>query len=356
MTVPTLSPRVAALLEKTRRSRGRLIFALDATASRERTWDMAAQLQAAMFEEAAKIGGLDVQLVYYRDTDEVRASAWFADAHELVSRMSAIKCMAGTTKIARVLRHIRSENEREKVSAAVFVGDAVEEPPQQLYDAAAGLGVPLFCFQEGDGLALYVDQHGEFIHEHPPQTVEQILGLRAFGLKCVGITPREQEKAMVDARKYASKYVKPDNVRDGPLTTRILSVFEGTYGLVLELETGSQFSLNEGNTNVLIKTWGYETDKWVGDEKEIELFLGTYRDWNEDPPKEKETVKLRVVSPGEATAANGGAPAASKPPLPPTRTAAAKQDDMDDTIPFTLAFLIISAVAWLVAGSGTLIA
>jgi hypothetical protein len=169
-----LSPRVAALLEKTRRSRGRLIFALDATASREPTWDMASQLQAAMFEEAAKIGGLDVQLVYYRGNDEVRHTSWFSDAHELVSRMSAIRCMSGTTKIARILRHIRSEHEREKVAAAIFIGDAVEEPPHELYAAAAGLGVPVFCFQEGDGLALYVDQRGEFVVGHPPQKVEQV--------------------------------------------------------------------------------------------------------------------------------------------------------------------------------------
>jgi hypothetical protein len=82
--------------------------------------------------------------------------------------------MAGSTKIARVLEHIRSENEREKVSAAVFVGDAVEESPQELYAAAAGLGVPMFMFQEGDGLALYVDQRGEFVVGHPPQTVESV--------------------------------------------------------------------------------------------------------------------------------------------------------------------------------------
>jgi hypothetical protein len=64
MTFPAqASPRVAALLEKMRRNRGRLIFALDATASREPTWDMAAQLQASMFEQAAMIGGLDVQLL-----------------------------------------------------------------------------------------------------------------------------------------------------------------------------------------------------------------------------------------------------------------------------------------------------
>jgi hypothetical protein len=175
MTLPTqISSRVAALLEKVRATRGRLIFAIDATASREGTWDMAAQLQARMFEEAAKIGGLDVQLVYYRGTSEVRYSSWFSDAHELVSRMSAIRCMSGATKIARVLRHIRSENEREKISAAIFVGDACEEPPRELYDAAAGLGVPMFMFQEGDGLALYVEQRGEFVHAHPPQTVEQI--------------------------------------------------------------------------------------------------------------------------------------------------------------------------------------
>jgi hypothetical protein len=162
------------LLAKERRSRGRLIFALDATASREAMWDVAAQLQAAMFEEAAKIGGLDVQLLFYRGSDEVRCSAWFSDAHELVRRMSTIKCMAGATKIARVLRHIRAENEREKVSAAIFIGDAVEEPPDELYLAAAGLGAPVFWFQEGDGLALHIDQRGEIVVTDSPRTVEAI--------------------------------------------------------------------------------------------------------------------------------------------------------------------------------------
>ena len=176
MTAPAqLSPRVAALLDKMRHSnRGRLIFALDATGSREATWDSAAQLQASMFEEAVAIGGLEVQLLYYRGTDEVRCSSWFSDAHELVRRMGTIKCMAGAAKIARVLRHIRSENEREKVSAAIFVGDAVEEPPDELYLAAAGLGVPVFWFQEGDGLVMLLGDHGWSVDERAPQTVEQI--------------------------------------------------------------------------------------------------------------------------------------------------------------------------------------
>jgi hypothetical protein len=166
MTLPAqVSPRVAALLKKTRASRGRPIFALDASASREATWDLATTLQAQMFEEAARIGGLDMQLAYYHG-DQFRASEWLGDACELLGRMRAIRCMAGTTGIAQVIHHIRTEHAREKVSAAIFIGDAVEEPPSKLYDAARGLSVPVFLFHEGDG---FVIPPGS-----PPQTVEQV--------------------------------------------------------------------------------------------------------------------------------------------------------------------------------------
>jgi hypothetical protein len=141
----------------------------------------------------------------------------------------------------------------------------------------------------------------------------------------------------MDARKYASKYVKPDNVRDGSIQTRVVNVFEDErYGrLMLELETGSQFALNDGNTNALIKAWGHNTDDWIG--QELALELGTYKDWRDDPPTEKETVKVRTISPAK-TAQNGGAPE-SKPPLPPSRTAtpggaASLRSEMDDDIPF----------------------
>jgi hypothetical protein len=137
----------------------------------------------------------------------------------------------------------------------------------------------------------------------------------------------------MDMRQYASTYVKPDNVRDGPIQTRIINVFESErHGRpVLELETGSQFTLNDGNVNTLIKAWGYKSDDWIG--QEIELSLGTYKDWRADPPVDKETVRARAISPAKTTAGNSGVPSA--PPLPPSRTAAAaKRDDMDDAIPF----------------------
>jgi len=137
----------------------------------------------------------------------------------------------------------------------------------------------------------------------------------------------------MDARKFAAKYVKPDHVRDGPIVTRIVNVYEDDkYSrLVLELETGSQFTLNDGNTNVLIKALGSDTDGWIG--QEISLELGTYKDWRADPPEEKETVRVRAVS----EASNGGAPASK--PLPPSRVPSSKvttslKDDLSDEIPF----------------------
>jgi hypothetical protein len=144
------SGRVSAFLEKVRANqRGRLIFGLDATASRQETWDTACQLQADMFREAGNIGGLEIQLVYYRGLDECKASHWTTDARELARAMSRIICEGGYTQIGRVLEHARKEHQRQAISAVVFVGDAMEESAPTLFDAAAGLGAPLFMFQKG---------------------------------------------------------------------------------------------------------------------------------------------------------------------------------------------------------------
>src|SRR5215469_8547560 len=81
-------------------TRGRLIFALDATMSREETWDLACQLQAEMFREVASAGGLDMQLVYYRGSlGECKASRWISRPEQLTKAMSQIRCEAGYTQI-----------------------------------------------------------------------------------------------------------------------------------------------------------------------------------------------------------------------------------------------------------------
>src|ERR1043166_9917274 len=132
--------------------RGRLIFALDATMSRQPTWDAACQLQGEMFREAAAIGGLEVQLVYYRGFNECRASGWVADGARLASLMSGISCRGGRTQIGKILAHARRETEKAKAQALVFVGDAMEEEVDDLCASAGELGlrgVPAFVFQEG---------------------------------------------------------------------------------------------------------------------------------------------------------------------------------------------------------------
>jgi len=132
--------------------RGRLIFALDATMSRQATWDRACQIQAEMFEEAGKAGGLDIQLVYFRGFGECRASKWISDTTRLRDLMTRIDCRGGLTQIGKVLRRAIDETRKEKVQAVVYVGDCMEEEVDDLCARAGELGllkVPVFIFQEG---------------------------------------------------------------------------------------------------------------------------------------------------------------------------------------------------------------
>jgi hypothetical protein len=142
----TLAPAATA-------GRGSLIFAMDATMSRAPTWDMALKLQADMFGAVKEVGGLDVQLVYFRGYGECRASRWVSDPDALARLMTSVNCHGGLTQIGKVLGHALDESKKRKVSALVYVGDCMEENVDHLCARAgelALLGVPVFLFQEGD--------------------------------------------------------------------------------------------------------------------------------------------------------------------------------------------------------------
>ncbi len=155
-----VSADVAAFVEAARHTpaplaggRGRLIFALDATMSRQATWDLAQSLQARMFQVAAAFGGLDVQLVYFRGFNECRASRFVSGGQGLADLMAKIDVRGGATQIGKVLAHARDEARRAKVAALVLVGDAMEEPIEKLLATSGELaiaGVKAFMFQEGD--------------------------------------------------------------------------------------------------------------------------------------------------------------------------------------------------------------
>ncbi|MXQ14536.1 VWA domain-containing protein [Microvirga makkahensis] len=139
-------------LERRDKSQPRLVFALDATMSRQPTWDLACRVQGQMFAQADQAGGLLVQLVYFRGFDECRSSRWVEDSRALTDLMTKIGCRGGLTQIGRVLRHVRTEASRLPLRVLVYVGDAMEEPVDELCRIAGELGllgVKAFMFHEG---------------------------------------------------------------------------------------------------------------------------------------------------------------------------------------------------------------
>jgi hypothetical protein len=149
---------IDAFLEKARGvaeagGRGRLIFALDATMSRQPTWDVAQSIQGEMFRATARQGGLDVQLVYFRGFGECRASRFVSQGEGLGALMGRISCQGGKTQIGRVLGHALDEARARRVGALVYIGDAMEEKADHLASLAGELGLlglKAFMFQEGD--------------------------------------------------------------------------------------------------------------------------------------------------------------------------------------------------------------
>lgn len=152
-SVDAFLQKVAATpINKTGGGRGRLLFAMDATASREPTWDHAARLQGEMFQAADEVGGLDVQLAFFRGFSEFKASKWTGHAEELTRLMTGVSCLAGETQIDKVLKHAVNETKRARVNALVYVGDCCEEDVDALGKTAGELGllgVPAFMFHEG---------------------------------------------------------------------------------------------------------------------------------------------------------------------------------------------------------------
>lgn len=130
----------------------RLLFCIDATASRQPTWDQASHLQQEMFLATSRATSLSVQLCYFRGFGEFFASPWLGDSEHLARIMGGVHCEGGQTQIERLLRHALAEQRKSPVRALVFIGDALEENANTLCQLAGQCGIlklPLFMFQEG---------------------------------------------------------------------------------------------------------------------------------------------------------------------------------------------------------------
>lgn len=159
-TTPASSEEVAAFVDKVKTmpavrtpgQRGRLLFALDATASRQPAWDRAARLHGEMFAATQSLGGLEIQLCWYCGFGEFYATPWLRDSGRLMAVMGSVTCQAGETQLRKVLKHALKETRTKKVNALVFVGDSFEEDIDQVGALAGEMGlrgVPAFMFHEG---------------------------------------------------------------------------------------------------------------------------------------------------------------------------------------------------------------
>ena len=191
----------------------RLIFSLDATASRQATWDAASQLQTEMFFSTQTLNRLNVQLCYFRGFGEFFSSNWQSNAEDIVRIMSGIHCEAGITQLERLLRHAIKENDRQKIKGVVYIGDAMEENIDVLAQLAGQLGlfnVPLFMFQErGDPVArqAFMDMSrlsGGAYSQFDSASAEQLRDL----LKAVAIYAAGGLKALENFSKTSHKNVK----------------------------------------------------------------------------------------------------------------------------------------------------
>ena len=209
--VQTFLSKLATLPKTT--GEARLIFSVDATASRQATWDVASQLQTDMFLSTQSLGGLNVQLCYFRGFGEFFSSNWQSNADDIVQIMAGIHCQAGATQLERLLRHAIQENDRRKIKCLVYIGDAMEENIDVLAQLAGKLGllnVPLFMFQErGDPVArqAYLEMSrlsGGAYSQFDSASVGQLKEL----LKAVAIYAAGGLKALQDFSKTSHKTVK----------------------------------------------------------------------------------------------------------------------------------------------------
>ena len=144
--------KLSSLPKKYNTTNGKILFGLDATASRQPMWDRAAHIQADMFEAALSLGGIEMQVAYYQGFGNFKAFPWSSDSKEIIDYMYSVQCLGGLTQINKFLEHAISELKKTKINAIVFIGDCMEENADIIINKAGKIGlkgVPIFIFQEG---------------------------------------------------------------------------------------------------------------------------------------------------------------------------------------------------------------
>ncbi len=130
----------------------RIGFLIDATGSREHTWEQAQTIQARLFRTASGLKAIKLRLVYFGG-NKLTALSWKKNARSVARHMAAVRCKAGLTQILEGLQKFANETPEDRAAAIILVGDCFEEDSAQAEHIAAQLkdkGIKIFSFIEGD--------------------------------------------------------------------------------------------------------------------------------------------------------------------------------------------------------------
>ena len=126
--------------------RPRLIFAVDATASREPAWAAARQVTDALVK--ALPGALDVALAVHGGSRVHTFTAFTNNANTLRDRAAGVACRGGTTRLLPILA---ASLKHPAVRVVVYIGDVFEESViqgQRLADAMGAQGTKLIVLHD----------------------------------------------------------------------------------------------------------------------------------------------------------------------------------------------------------------
>lgn len=126
--------------------RPRLVFGVDATASREPAWAAARQVTDALVR--ALPGELDVALAVHGGSALHTFSEFTADANTLRDRAAGIACRAGRTRLLPILARALAA---PGVRVVTYIGNVFEESPHRgraLADAMGQRGIRLFVLHD----------------------------------------------------------------------------------------------------------------------------------------------------------------------------------------------------------------
>jgi hypothetical protein len=161
-------------------------------------------------------------------------------------------------------------------------------------------------------------------HQTNIYTSPQALGVR------VSKTSSAMTVVQMDMRQFKKpRFLKVDDVRNGPRQMRIAGVLQGKYEKPdLVFENGDKLGLSATNIDTLAESYGWDSNSWTGHLVELSVGKGEFAG------EEVDMVLLKPISKAEGENAEAAKePAKKKAPNKPPQLKAVG-GSMDDEIPF----------------------